>query len=305
MRNRLSNWCALVCLTLTACAPAPQPDHISKIAVAQNICDPRCREWGMTLHPDGLVEYSDDGPGNELGVHAKPNWYPQLASMLAKKTAFFSPRTDYRRIADPQDTTWITAWVDGRERQVMIPSLQATYAEDQALRGLRSLVQFVQVVAGSSIRMKRYAEYRRLENVDALESVEFRANGCFGTCPAYTVEFNRDGSATIDDFDFASRKRIHARARIPFTKVLEILRTTGLMQLQHSYALKWKDVPGARLQLSYRHAFSFVSDGPDWTQWSAGFQDISDRFDQLVLDTQWSQQLPRRITLRELEELRR
>jgi len=270
------------------CGREPRPSDITKISVVQKICDPRCRWWGITLYSNGTAYIGDDAAGDGLHVRLPARTYTDVANVLATRIGFFGGPADYRLHPDPQNSTFITAWVGGNETQVVVPSTEFQMIGDRSSLQLQRFARFIGGEVAGFRRRARARTRRRLADLSALSIVEYRANGCYGTCPAYTVRFLPNDHAT-----FISGKN-HCRATISFEIVRDILRASDVTELASRYAFRTVDVFGAHLHLRYRDGFSFDSDAPDRTQWSAQFQELSDRIDQVVLDATWTPRLPLR-----------
>lgn len=117
-----------------------------------------------------------------------------------------------------------------------------------------------------------------------LRTIALEARGCYGFCPTYLVTFASDGNATIH-----ARGRncdVHARAVVPFRRVVEAARSAGAAMLRPSYPARAVDTFGARITLATAHQV-FVSDGPDSTSWGPEFLATESRLDQIVRDTNW------------------
>jgi hypothetical protein len=120
---------------------------------------------------------------------------------------------------------------------------------------------------------------------------------CYGSCPAYTVDFTRNNQARIDDG--YGRCEVHAHATVPFERVRYALSESGAEELQPAYPLISVDTPSARLTFRTATA-TYESNGPDATGWGAPLRAAVDRIDQLVLDTVWSRPLrPRSYSFRQ------
>ena len=275
------------------CGRSPKAEQITKLAVVQAVCDPHCRSWGATLHPGDTADITGDLPDDDIHTHVFRETFATSAHWLAG-SAFFTGKSDYRHDPDPDNSTYVTAWIGATERQVVIPSKESVVVNDRSLFAISRLVSFVAervAVARNDVRARTK---KRLANVAALTMVEYDAHGCFGTCPAYAVRFHADGHAEIDDFDVLTRARVNARADVPFATIVHVLQTSQFTELQRRYRVRVVDVFGAGLHLRYRDGFRFDSDAPDRTEWSDEFAQIAARLDQVVLDTQWTPPLPAR-----------
>ena len=285
----------LIIGVIAGCSRPPGHDTITRIAVVQTLCDPRCRYWSAVLTPDRFVIFNNEGGIQEDNLRARiaQAEYARIVQSLLRST-FYSARTYYARTGSPQNTTWITVSADHSMRSVGMPSEENQSASSASIRSLQFFVKQFQLYVEAAIYQQQSKLRGRLENLAALTTVEYTANGCFGSCPAYTVRFSADNRATIREFDFVSREIVWAIATIPFDKVRQLLEMSRFTQLERRYPIHWIDVSGGRLKLVYRDGFVYESDGPDSTQWSAEFQNISNRIDQLVLDTPWNHKLPAR-----------
>jgi hypothetical protein len=118
-----------------------------------------------------------------------------------------------------------------------------------------------------------------------LRAIGLEARGCYGWCPIYLVTFASDGNATIHAR--GPHCDVHAKAVVPFRRVLEAAGSAGAAALRPTYPIKAVDTFGARITLATAHQV-FVSDGPDSTGWSPEFLATESRLDQIVRDTNWS-----------------
>ncbi len=284
---------AVLCSLAVACASPPQPRDITRLVVESRTCVPRCVQWSVAIAADGRVAYSPTGdPRDEFHGRMTERPYTAVIELLLA-SGFFSGRTDYRPNDDVTNTTYITAWVRDAARTIALPTGSGLYSGDAAR--LQRYVDFALAAARGATWPERSALQKHLTNFGALSQVVLRANGCFGTCPAYTVAFRSDGCARIDIFDMPRRMKVQARAGVPFRRVTDALQAAGAGGLARHYPVRVMDAFGARLHLLYRDGFAYDSDGPDQTQWSPQFQAVVDRIDQLVLDTRWQPALPKRV----------
>ena len=129
-----------------------------------------------------------------------------------------------------------------------------------------------------------------LRRLDLLESFTFVSKGCYGTCPAYQVTFNRNGVATISNIQFVPElKRLNGQgtANVSFAKIRTLLASSRFATLAPKYPLRAMDMWGVTLGWVYSDGFSYDVDAPDKNTWPNSLGNLVTAVMQLVRDTNW------------------
>ena len=142
----------------------------------------------------------------------------------------------------------------------------------------------------SRCQLQCASEQAHLRRLDLLESFTFVSKGCYGTCPAYYVIFNRNGVATISNIQFVPElKRLNGQgtANVPFAKIRTLLASSQFATLAPQYPLRAMDVWGVSLGWVYSDGFSYGVDAPDKNTWPESLGSLVTAVMQLVRDTNW------------------
>lgn len=280
----------LLVLTVCACNHGPASSAITRIVLSRNECNARCSFSQYVLYPDGRVDFTN---GLQFTLHGRlaRKDYRTLTDELVREPAF-GPRWDY--LADPSQQPQTTIWTEysGRHWQVRFPTSGQAVSSNAEVRKLDAWARFATMQANAAISHEREAHVARLMRVDMLRRVTFTSNGCFGTCPAYTVTFSDDGRALMRAARFvrglADGRSVNARATVPFEKVRELLSASGFASLYPQYPLRTIDVYGVSFEFDYRDGYSYTVSAPDETQWPPEVAGLAGSFTQLVRDTHWT-----------------
>lgn len=282
-------WPFLLLCALLGCTNAPRPNAITRIVLSRNACDPQCSFAQYAIYPDGRVDYNN-GLRYQVKARMPLQSYRAIVAWLVRTPAF-GPRWDYGGAPVQQPST--TIWTDygGRYAQVSFPTQGLAQSSDPNVRALDKWASFAAAQAQWSVMRERrngVARRRRFEN---LQSVIFTRIACYGTCPAYTAQFDAHGTATLRNVHFflgaTAERAVNCRARIPFGKVIDLLRASAFANLDPEYPVHAVDVPGASFEFRYRDGYSFAVLAPDETQWPPEVAQLVGAFSQLIRDTSW------------------
>jgi hypothetical protein len=80
---------------------------------------------------------------------------------------------------------------------------------------------------------------------------------------------------------------VTAYARVPFSKVRQLLSASGFALLDPEYPVRAVDVYGVSFEFDYRDGYSYSVVAPDETQWPPEVASLEGAFNQLVRDTDW------------------
>jgi hypothetical protein len=285
----MKSWPFLLLCALLGCTQAPQPQAITRIVLSRNACDPRCTFAQYVIYPDGRVRYTS-GLQYTYDGRMPPQSYRALAQWLVKTPAF-GRHSAYGGAPAQQPIS--TIWVDygGKHAQVMWPTQGLAESYDPNIRALEKWARLAQSQAQSAILRERHETVARLRHLENLERVVFDSRGCFGTCPAFVAEFSSDGTARIRNGHYIlnanAEKAVTAYARVPFSRVRQLLAASGFAALDPEYPVRTVDVYGVSFEFDYRDGYSYSVLAPDETQWPPEVASLEGAFNQLVRDTDW------------------
>jgi len=130
-----------------------------------------------------------------------------------------------------------------------------------------------------------------LKRLDLLDSFTFESKGCFGTCPAYVVTFDKSGVATIGNIRFVPELKQLAgqsgTANVPFAKIRALLASSKFATFAPEYPLHATDMWGVSLSWHYSDGFSYDVYAPDHATWPNSLGSLVTSVMQLVRDTDW------------------
>lgn len=86
-----------------------------------------------------------------------------------------------------------------------------------------------------------------------VEKVEFRADGCYGTCPIFTMTINKDRSAEYNGINFndLSGKYTGTIKQKTYDSLVSLLKEKELLKLNNKYEDQMPDMPGFNLKVKY------------------------------------------------------
>lgn len=288
-RFSIMKWLLFLALALSACSNAPNAASISKVVISRTSCDPVRSFAQYALYRDGRVSYNN-GLRYSVDTRAPLQAYRDVVGWLVKTPAF-GPRWDYLEEPDKQPST--TIWIEygGRHTQVRFPTQDGGFAFGGATSQLNRWTAFAVTEARGAVVREREKVAKRLRRFDLLQRVVIRSNGCFGTCPAYTAIFDRDGTARMQNVhNLGAVSPVQggsAAGHVPFSRVISLLRASNFSHLEPEYQLRVQDVYGVGFEFDYRDGFSYTVDAPDRTQWTADVAELVGAFNQLINDNTW------------------
>ncbi len=88
----------------------------------------------------------------------------------------------------------------------------------------------------------------------AIEKIEIKISGCYGTCPSFEMSIERNGSATFKPIAFNKKRRGTYKTRIDdksFGELSGLLNYIGFPTLSDSYSVSWTDDQTSVLTVTY------------------------------------------------------
>jgi len=152
------------------------------------------------------------------------------------------------------------------------------------------IVQAASIAQAIAMRDRMRSISQALRSGKGFGGARLQMNGCFGTCPPYTVWFAPNGTAAYDARRTPFSHAVHASAAIPASNVRKIL-AQGATMLEPYYPIQAVDTMGASIDIEV-NGHHYKSEGPDSSTWSPEFRSTVARLDQLVLDSRWTPALP-------------
>lgn len=289
-------------LELSVASCAPDADETVRLANRVSI-DVACGQVSDCSRADGPFGYQEyvftaDGAvvagrpafGESPPVHESRADFRALVERLVRGTPFVFARRPTPQTYASAPASWIVTLVldDGRYRNIDVPQPERGRRPSSGDALLQSWIFDAEASVAKRLSVRRARMTARLGDVGNLASVEFDANGCFGTCPSYVVRFLSNGSATLTGGAGPGSPAPTHRATIPFERVGDLLTSVNFASLERSYPIHGEDMFGAAFALRYRDGFTYDVKAPDETSWPPQFNALFARVDQLVLDTRWT-----------------
>ena len=275
MRNLLIGTAAM--LSLFACGHSETNRDIAHVTIFYSECA-HCSEKTYVINNDGTMAFGGttsfvarDSRAAAAMIKSFPvdqlRWASSNNVRIRQSLTLAFVRVDFR---------------DGTHVDASVPAADSpTYPEIGRLEGWLSLAMHVSRAVAFGPRARAIDEALKK---NLLTSVRLEMFGCFGSCPAYTVTFTRQGATIVDSGPGCIRK---ARASIGINRVAAALREGEASQLLPAYPIQWVDTRGARITLVV-NGRTYESEGRDAVTWQRPFDTTVARLDQIVSDAAWT-----------------
>jgi len=279
---------ALLAVGVAGCAAAPRPSDITKIVLSTTRCEPQCIFKQIAVYRGGRIEYSSAPPKTYAGNIGIQSWNA-LTSYLGKLPGY-GQNADYLGNS-PMPARYV--WIEWGlvHRQFAFPAEFSNAASrNDTVEAWNRWADLAEIIGTNAYAEQRKDIVAHLRRLDLLDAFTFVSNGCFGTCPAYSVTFTSDGTANIQYIRFVPElKRLGGKgsATVPFAKVRALLAASQFAYLDPNYPLRAVDTWGVSFHWHYRDGFSYDVTAPDSTVWPTSLGALVGATMQLVRDSDW------------------
>jgi len=252
-------------LSIQACGHATgdavnrEGSNLHAIVIEPVACPRKCEAFLITLHPGGEWSYDNRAAGETFNGRSSVarSSFTEIERIVRVGGPNFTTNVGERPPIDTEAT--VTALTTHGALVSFIPnhgSNDLRFAVRQIVRNVQMLVD-----ARISARQKRLSDYSALVSLTLTESAYSRA------CPGIVATFRGGISSAVITSIEARRNTIQFNE--PLTNVAQILRQNGVAKLHPRYPVRWHDVRGVNLDLSYQNSEPFSIAAPDRTQWPA------------------------------------